>query len=358
MLKIVFLLLVLQNTSFGQSTCRSVLYASEKKTAVPAKFRTALKYSPYIYEGPIARGIEIEANLPESAKRADVALAVIEGLYREFESYNAKESNSKYSMSLRIQSKYGETHIFSPDEFLKTSTLSDGWRIIANRGNIDEIWTVVPDHTAATSYNNDVEITSPILRSPEDMIRFTNIILSTQSKLGLTSSKAAGIHTHIDFPKARAQEVALLYWVFSRIETQMKKKLGVKPNTPRQHYIRPLPLAEKVISDEILSLSFSDFMAKMEQIAFSNLNGIFNQAKYHSLNILSLTKYGTVEFRLFPSVFDGSAINNYANFSAQLVRAVREKDPDLLNLVFRHEQDMEIPLHELESTIGIKLISL
>lgn len=243
MLKIVFLILVLQNTSFGQSTCRSVLYASEKKTAVPVKFRTALKYSPYIYEGPVARGIEIEANLPESTKRADVALAVIEGLYREFESYNAKESNSKYSMSLRIQSKYGETQIFSADEFLKTSTLADG-------------------------------------------------------------------------------------------------------------------LADKVISDEILSLSFSDFIAKMEQVAFSNLNGIFNQAKYHSLNILSLTKFGTVEFRLFPSVFDGSTINNYANFSAQLVRAVREKDPDLLNLVFRHEQDLEIPLHELESAIDIKLISL
>jgi hypothetical protein len=99
-------------------------------------------------------------------------------------------------------------------------------------------------------------------------------------------------------------------------------------------------------------------MSKVEQIGFANLHGVFNQAKYHSLNVLSLTKFGTVEFRLFPSLFDGVKINNFANFSAELVRAVREKNPDLLELIFHYEQAMEIPLQELESIIGIDLVSI
>lgn len=214
LLKTVFILFVFQNISFAQSTCESLFSVSKKGRAIPAKFRSVLNYSPYFYKGPIARGVEIEANLPQNVKRVDVAMAVVEGLYREIESHNSKELKSKYSVFLDIHSTYGDTSIISPGEFLKTSSLADSWRIVANRENINEIWTVVPDHTAATRYNNDVEITSPILRSPEDMVRFTNVILLAQSKLGLTSSKSAGIHIHIDFPKARSQEVALLYWIF------------------------------------------------------------------------------------------------------------------------------------------------
>ena len=76
--------------------------------------------------------------------------------------------------------------------------------------------------------------------------------------------------------------------------------------------------------------------------------------RYWNLNLQSLLTHGTVEFRLFNSTVNTEALRLMVELSSRLVRAVRTKDPALLEYM-RGKTDAQVRLDGMDKALGVDL---
>lgn len=192
-------------------------------------------------------------------------------------------------------------------------------------------------------HHASIEITSPILRFPEDFQFFNGALESFANKFGLKSEpSSAGVHIHVGFPDAKAREVAGLSQLFAAIETEVTEHFQMKAS--RSHYVMP--------TDTFVL----DYLEKIDARAVSLVGLLDNQIRrYHTLNLKSLERFGTVEFRLFNSTVDTGHINYYINFSRGLVEAVRQKDPRLIQYLRDHLNAGDLKLVDLAKALDLDI---
>lgn len=227
-----------------------------------------------------------------------------------------------------------------PDAQITTDRVKDVHRIRYTRkdGTVKQ-WFVLTDHSIEAS-GLTPEITSPILDSVEDLKSFHEV-MRVVNRTGIKAEPStAGVHIHVGFGDASAGEVAALMAVFKEIEEDLLRLFH--STKERYPFIQPT-------SDELVDLLLNQ--ALDGEYALRKM--INSQDRQRALNLRSLLKYGTVEFRLFNSTFDLHAIGLMRDFSARLVQAIRTKNPELVR--YLTEEKGEIELAKIASILNAKI---
>lgn len=183
------------------------------------------------------------------------------------------------------------------------------WLLLVDR-------SITPMSKDGTNVEEDIdfmcELVSPILQSSEDFLFFFSVIDEIRELGGLVNN-SCGLHMHLDAPT----NVDVLKNVFSRFITNQeiyKESLKV-PECRLKKYI-------KLYSESFIH-SYNDIepninsVSDLQDFIYNSLGEGYprgyekNPARYYMLNLDSIHKRGTIEFRLFNSTLNTNIINKY-----------------------------------------------
>ena len=290
-------------------------------------FELINKYNPFDFASrPPTFGIEVELLAPRNIKTkgqkiqtnvylADLIKKELQLIYPEIQFRSLGDRV--------IFEKEGQTYIYSiAQEFFGVGNISLS-NIIKGR-------------------RHGFEIISPILRNQEDVETFYKVMKKIKST-GFVSSHPfdAGVHIHIGFPQRNTHELLLLLKLFSVIENQVIEKFASTPNRTKNY-------ASPIKTDVQRVLESQNIESKVDEY-------IDFDTRYKALNIKSLSSHQTVEFRLFNSTLSTKKIDLMLNFSSSLVRAVREKDPRLIEFLSHHREDQELSFVQLAKALDMDI---
>lgn len=201
-------------------------------------------------------------------------------------------------------------------------------------------WTIKEDPTVGTQ-EIPLEITAPILEEPEDYESFKKVIQIVKEAGAQSEPLTGGVHVHVNFNQQEAPELAALAGLFSEIEEEVKELFSVM--STRQEHIKPTGRA--------LLRTIKDTIDPKNALFIYNL--FDSQSRNHALNLHSLRRYQTVEFRLFNSTFDIEALELMSDFAVKLVEGVRQQNPKLVG--FLTESDEPITLEQVAHILEMKI---
>lgn len=205
-------------------------------------------------------------------------------------------------------------------------------------------YDLVHDSTIVLPFNHiDVELRSPILRNKADVDLFYKVLeeLKTREEI-MAGTLTESIHVHVGVPNIRASELAMIVSLFAAIEKQISEVFPT--HIDREHY------AGHTNRDLLSFLETAD----INDIQFDKMKE-FVPTRNYKLNILSLADYKTLEFRLFNGTVDYREIQQMVNFATEFIRAVREKDPRLIEFLSRHHDKKDLPFKELAEALELNL---
>lgn len=201
-------------------------------------------------------------------------------------------------------------------------------------------WTIKEDPTVGTE-EIPLEITSPILEEPEDYESFKKVIQLVKDAGAQSEPSTGGVHVHVNFNHQDGPELAALAGIFSEIEEEVKQLFSVMPT--RNDHIKP--------TGRLLLRTIKETKNPNDASFLYNL--INSQSRNHALNLQSLRRFQTVEFRLFNSTFDIEALELMSDFATKVVEAVRQKNPQLIQ--FLTESDEPITLSRVANILEMKI---
>lgn len=203
------------------------------------------------------------------------------------------------------------------------------------------IWTVKEDHSIRTN-ELPLEITSPILQTPQDFEDFKKVVQSIQQSGARSQPESAGVHVHVDFSRAQGSDMAALAGIFSEIEKELKDRFSTLPT-------RELNI-ENTSRALLKTIKIEDLNSKKRSLIYDLLD---TQDRLHALNLQSYYKLKTVEFRLFNSTFNIEALELMSDFTLKLVKEIRTQNPKLV--AYLTESNEPIHLDELSKILGTSL---
>lgn len=244
-------------------------------------------------------GVEIEAFLPESFTREDVAKKLSQILIRQ-----AKDKEN-VSLSQSWDPTLGTIYDVSLDGnhwFIKTEPSIKG------------------DHTNFIP----LELNTPVIKSEEDLNNILDIVQELRNHFGLKIDPSdSGIHVRIDFNNASDSEIGELILSYSVLEETLIKAFSTHPKR-RATYTKALP--NEYVSEVIKSLS--------KKIPFTEVERLrqWLTFKHHSLNLTDLflqfsSRPKTAEFRLFNATLDTELLNIMIKAPQRLITKIRSRDP-------------------------------
>ena len=128
-------------------------------------------------------------------------------------------------------------------------------------------------------------------------------------------SPRAGIHIHVDWTAVEdANSVNTLLAVLYCIEPAMFDMIG----RGRKDCVYCKPLVA-VTTEELLKMFTADFENGMATFLDGAIQRRDNEKRYFGANLISLSKFGTVEFRYFPSLCDKAKMQEWL-YLVQLLR--------------------------------------
>lgn len=296
--------------------------SSENRLICPTRYSDLFKtFTPLnIYEFRPKIGIELEGTAPH-----DIGL-------RGFAEIIRLSLLKKYPMTT-IQFNTGrDSFALNEDEFRVKCQKTDGRKLI---------WTIKEDHSIRTN-ELPLEITSPILETPEDFDDFRKVVQSVQHAGARSHPESAGVHVHIDFSGAQGSDLAALAGLYAEIEKELKERFSTLAT--REIHIQN---TSRALLREI----------KRNPLTSNNRSIIYDlmdsQDRLHSLNLHSYYKQQTVEFRLFNSTFNIDALKLMSDFTLKLVQGIRTQNPKLVT--YLTESDKPIRLDELSEALDTTL---
>lgn len=137
-----------------------------------------------------------------------------------------------------------------------------------------------------------VELVSPICQY-DDIPQIQDLIRQLRNA-GAFASKQCGIHIHVDASAFDSSTMKNLVNIMASKEDLIFKALQVQPS--RIHYCEKL---NPIFVDTVNQRN----PKTLEQLMriWNGQEGMCGQDRYHSLNLCSVSKHGTVEYRLFNS---------------------------------------------------------
>ncbi len=172
-----------------------------------------------------------------------------------------------------------------------------------------------------------VEFTSPKLSSLKELQDYYSV-LEFLKKTGrfIALPSYLGLHVHVDFEGATELEKKLLHALAIRIQDGMYEAFNVGLSR-KNMFAKPLPIK----NEEKHSLYLR---------------------RYGAINIESLKKHGTLEFRFFNSTLDLERIKWVVSFCQNLVLALRSHKEQLKKILL--ESKGEVAFSDLVSALGME----
>lgn len=158
-----------------------------------------------------------------------------------------------------------------------------------------------------------IEVRSPILRTEADVGVFLGIIEHLRRNAGMEATPlTGGVHVHVGAKDLGAPEVKTAVRAYRRVrkgvDALFAKTEGREPNT--QEFTEKLA---KLVEEENGEPSLKTLIRA-------------SRDRHRALNLQSLKRFGTLEFRLFNSTVDVEQLVFMADFSMKFVDAVARKD--------------------------------
>jgi len=184
----------------------------------------------------------------------------------------------------------GNSRHYSLDAYNVPDSESRTWRFISDASIVAQRKEGSQRVTADADYK--VELVSPICRY--DDIPTIQELVRQLRHAGAFASQKCGIHVHVDASAFNAATMKNLINIMASKEDLVYKALQVQVD--REYYCKK---ADPRFIDEINRVK-----PKSRELVLSIWNGergAPKQERYHCLNLDSVRKHGTVEFRLFNS---------------------------------------------------------
>lgn len=237
----------------------------------------------------------------------------------------AEVTNGAWSMerSVGVAMPYDIFRITSPEGV---------WSIVRDRsitseyyyenGDYDSFNPALNPVTGIVTEDNEsykVELVSPVLTLETLPILFS--ILEALQKNGAIVNSSTGIHIHVDAPQVPS-ELASLVTKFCQEQEEIVSRFDTfKPRLDRYCMLYPPELisemsvyADPAVAPMTLETLVDSYTNVLQFIHKRDQTNIENPQRYYALNLDSITKRGTVEFRFFNSTLLGFELDEMVSW--------------------------------------------
>lgn len=180
-----------------------------------------------------------------------------------------------------------------------------------------KLWTMVPDHSLR---DGGLEFTTSGPLFGDDLDKAIDLLITTGTEFKWKSSERTGIHVHVDMRDCDQTELLLLSCLYSIVERPLFRWIGESrseniyclPWYKAQENLRHVAALGSISNTDM----YHDIVSKIQ--------------RYSALNLASLGKYATVEFRHMDTQLDASRIKTWINLLMCMKKYTREfyKDHD------------------------------
>ena len=203
--------------------------------------------------------------------------------------------------------KYGiEIECLNPMTRSEVATIlsSQGLPVVYESYNhtVSSHWKIVQDGSVNDSDLNGMEIVSPILdtESESDTLMVRKVCRALQ-KLGSKVNRTCGLHVHVDAAHLSGEQVRKVWERYRDLETEID---AFMPSNRRAN-----------VSSYTMTLRNKVVHGATKAALATSLD------RYYKVNLQSLTRYGTIEFRQHNGTIDAEKILNWVSFCTQFVQA-------------------------------------
>jgi len=167
-----------------------------------------------------------------------------------------------------------------------------------------------------------VEVVSPILETKNDVDAFFSVLNAATNERGFSPEPLnSGTHIHFDFNRPQREEILILTIVIEKLLPEIKAAFSVQDSRSNE------------FAAAYTATDFESLAAFTKSVFPLSRTSLLNVQRHRATNWHSLEKHGTFEFRLFNSTTDTKLLTIQADLIGKIVRAVRLRDPKLLNLL-------------------------
>jgi hypothetical protein len=167
-------------------------------------------------------------------------------------------------------------------------------------------WKLVYD----SSVTNGFELVSPPTEM-EDVEYAISTAVAALDAIGARVNKQCGLHVHHDATAMTAQQVASVVGMYGHYEEYLSGAMA--PSRRDSRWAKPV----RSYAEMFLNGAFETY----EQV-IRMLNG----DRYHTVNVLSLMRHGTIEFRQHQGTTNAEKIINWVKITSGIVNRARRQN--------------------------------
>lgn len=159
---------------------------------------------------------------------------------------------------------------------------------------------------------NGYELVSPILRG-DDGLEQIRTVCKVLNEFGCTVNRSCGLHVHHDMNNAQFHEWKNAAILYVKYEEQIDKLMAPSRRGNGAQYVRSTHRGNKDWMFEQLTRATT----------LSDVRRVFNNDRYHKLNVTDGNYHGTIEFRHHGGTIDGDKIAAWVSLTAGIMSSAR-----------------------------------
>ncbi len=178
-------------------------------------------------------------------------------------------------------------------------------------------WKLVTDGSLSQGYGSAGEIVSPILKGEDGARQLEKVLDAIDTVEGIRVDRSCGVHVHLDVNDLTVAQIQNTYSRYSDYESQIDL---IMPMSRRGN-------ASRWCASVKSQKSSMTRKTRKSKSALAN-----NSGRYYKVNLQSLTRYGTMEFRQHSGTLNFTKVINWVSFlmafvdtSASLTQATRTR---------------------------------
>lgn len=183
----------------------------------------------------------------------------------------------------------------------------DTWQVTDRDGRR---WKVMADSSLNAPKRLQAEIVSPILRY-QDIPELQEIVRAVR-RAGAKTNASCGVHIHVDAARFDARAVGNLVKIVNKQEELITQALGIEPGRlsrycrgVNQEFLRKIEQQRPKSMDDLNRCWYGYYASQPAR---------YHGSRYHALNLHSIWRLGTIEYRLFNSTLHAGKIKAYIQF--------------------------------------------
>lgn len=216
-------------------------------------------------------------------------------------------SNRKFGVEVEFtyhSLEYGDSHMVALAETV-TRVSGEEVRYLGYTHATHSYWKLVRDGSCGW------ELVSPPLSGQDGLAKVKKVLQALSAQQGVSVNRACGLHVHVDTTGLRVDDIKNCYKRYHDFESKIDSFMPGSRRANNNQYCQSLP-----------------WDTGMNTQVFNNLSSInalgnFFHSRYYKINLQSLLRHGTIEFRQHSGTTNGSKVTNWIKFCVGFVEASR-----------------------------------